>query len=112
MTAPRERVCDQCGRWIDKGEILYEMRISLVAEPGPVIDLELPPADADLRREMEALIARMEAMSDEARQEASDQVFEEYSLVLCPDCRQLVHHQIKRRRALFGPDPEDQENSR
>jgi hypothetical protein len=81
------------------------MRISIVAEPGPVIDLDLPPPDADLRRAMEDLIARMEGMSEEEIRESESQVFEEFRLVLCPQCRDVVHQQVKRRRALFGPDP-------
>lgn len=99
-----DRVCENCGRWIDETEVRYLMQIEIMAEPGPVIRLD-PPMDAEeLRKEIEEQIRRMEAMDPEDVSEAEDQVHESYEFYLCPECRTQMHRRLKRRANILDPE--------
>lgn len=98
-----DRVCDQCGRWIEPNEYRYRLRLEIVAEPGPEIQLEsadLPTA----REEWERLVARLEKMSAEQVREAEDAVHETFDYWLCPDCRAEFHKKLRHRREFPGFD--------
>ena len=99
----RDRVCDNCGRWIDKDEQLYVMTITIEADPGPV-ELEAPEEDEDLLAEMQGIVERMEKMSPEEVEEATDQVHESQRFVLCPECREEMHRRFKRRSGILDTD--------
>jgi hypothetical protein len=98
------RVCDNCGRWVEKNEIRYIMQVTLMAEPGPAIELPDPADIGDVRAELEKLVESMEGMSDEQIEEAVDQVHESYQYTLCAECRLDVHRRMKRRENIVGPD--------
>ena len=97
----RDRVCDHCGRWVEDSETLYEMIVSLRAEPSPTISLE-EAEQPDLLEEMRRLVDAMEQMTPEQVEEATDQVFEEHHFLLCPQCRHETHAWLKQRRKIIG----------
>lgn len=97
--AAADRTCDQCGEWVPEDAVLYDLNISIRAEP------RANPGDLgqDLRSmqdEWDEILARMEAMSEAQVDEAVDQVFEEYHFHLCPACRKELHRRLKRRNLL------------
>lgn len=98
------RACGQCGREVPRSATLYQLTITLVAEPGPEFDLEMPADGLDSRAELESLIEKMAAMDSAAVDEANEQVHDEYKILLCAECRGPVHRQLKRWRALGGFD--------
>jgi hypothetical protein len=100
----QDRVCENCGRWIEPNEVLYRMTIIMEAEPGPELVLEEPDSEADLLAEIEKLVKQMENMSDEQVNEATDQVHEEYAFALCSDCRKIMHKRLARRRGFLETD--------
>ena len=100
----RGRVCDNCGRWIEKNEVRYVMQVTLMAEPGPVVELPDPQNMEQVREELEKLVEAMQGMSDEQIEEAVDQVHESYEYILCPECRAEVHQRMKRRTQILGPE--------
>lgn len=99
-----ERVCDECGRWIDERETLYQMKVTLQAEVRTDLTTDAEKSSDQLRDEFEALLRRMESMSADQVEAATDQVHEEYLYVLCPECRQGVHNKLKSRQSIVGKD--------
>jgi predicted RNA-binding Zn-ribbon protein involved in translation (DUF1610 family) len=98
-----DRLCENCGRWVEPNETLYRLRVELFADGGDGEVRLDPPAD-NLAGEWEALVRRMENMSPDQVREATDQVHETYSCLLCPECRAELHGRLKRRRNLLpGP---------
>lgn len=96
-----DRVCEECGRWIEAAEILYRVRLEVFAEP--TVNLPDTPPDKDENsRDWNALIQRMEEMTDEQVREAEDQVHERIDYNLCRDCRRSLHSRIRRRRDMAG----------
>ena len=92
------RVCNECGRAIEPNETSYRVHLSMFAEPNLhqlEREMEMEPPTSD---EWEDLIRRMQEMSDEEGAEASDQIHETFSWVLCPECRQQLHDRIKRHK--------------
>lgn len=96
------RVCEHCGRWIEKNEILYRMLIVIQAEPTQ--ELEMPDEDEDLLEQIQKLVEKMENMTEEEVEEATSQVHESYHFALCGECRGIIHGRLKRRTGLIGPD--------
>ncbi len=97
MPEGRDRVCDNCGRWVEATEALFQVTVTLVAEPGP--EIELPPEN-DPKREYERLLAKLEAMNPEEVREAEDEVHEAYRFALCPSCRREIHGWLRQRTRL------------
>ncbi len=96
-----DRVCDNCGTWVEENEILYHMTVTLMAEPRIRLDDHLQSGKlGTFEEELQKLIKQMEKMDDDQIQEATDQVFEEYRLNLCPACRKQIHNQFKPRKQL------------
>jgi hypothetical protein len=104
MTTPPtdpDRTCENCGRWVDQRELLFNVRLQIMAEK--TLDLT-PAATNDLENSTESLQELIEALScytDEQVQEATDQVHEEFRFNLCPQCRHTLHQRIKQRRNLL-----------
>jgi NMD protein affecting ribosome stability and mRNA decay len=94
------RICDNCGRWVEKNEMLYIMEVAIMAEPNPEIKMEEPQGNA--REELEKLVEAMEDMTEEQIDEATDQVHENYRYTLCAECREVVHRRLKHRSNLLG----------
>lgn len=99
MNDKQDRVCENCGRWIERPEILYRVRIDVFAEP--TVHLDDPLAESSSKRRWEDLIQQLEMMSDDQVQEATEQVHERYEFDLCPECRKEMHRRIKARRNLL-----------
>jgi len=98
--SPDNRVCDNCGRWVEENEILYHARLQLYAEPR-ISALEVEE-DAETReRRWNRLIESMQNMDDDQVQEATDQVHEEIRFHLCPQCRAETHSRIRMRREIL-----------
>lgn len=97
----RDRTCDNCGRYIEGNETLFEMTITLRAEPGPELELEAPSDEIDLLEDLQKLVEAMEKMSQEQVDEATDQVHETASFTLCTDCRGEVHRRMRRHRDII-----------
>lgn len=96
-----DRVCENCGRWIEQDEILYRVRIEVFAEPeGPEVDL-FAKSREELAEEWEDLIDRLEKMTDDEAREASDQVYENYEFNLCPECRREMHRRLQKHRDIL-----------
>lgn len=95
-----ERTCENCGRWVDRTETLYRVRLDMFAEPTVKIEDPAPPPQTVARR-WEDLIQQLEMMSDEQVQEATDQVHERFEFNLCPECRREMHRRIRTRRDLL-----------
>lgn len=95
--ASRDRVCDNCGRWVETTEAIFQVTVTLVAEPGP--EIELPPVE-DPRSEYERLIEKMKNMNPDAVREAEEEVHEQYHFALCPACRKELHGWLKQRTRL------------
>jgi hypothetical protein len=93
-----DRTCEECGRWIERNELLFRVRLEIFAEP--TIHPEPAPGKERLAADWNALIARMERMSDEQVQEAADQVHELLEYNLCRECRRELHRRIRLRRDL------------
>jgi len=83
--------CDNCGKRVPPGVILYEIRIDIYAKGGPV-EIEQEDMEKDHINEMQRLIAQMEHMDAE---ELTDQVWESYRFDLCSDCRKEFHANLK-----------------
>lgn len=98
MFPEKERVCDNCGRWIEKTEVLYHMQISMMAEPEVHLDIDAIESVEDIKKEIQRLYDKMEQMSPEEAAEAKAQVYEHYIYFLCPECRNEMHHRLKRMR--------------
>lgn len=95
-----DRLCDQCGRWVEPNETLYRLRVEICAEPGPI---DLPPRESigDVQSELEALIRRLESMTDEQVDEATSQIHEMFDYWLCPKCRAAIRAQMKQRMSII-----------
>lgn len=89
-----DRLCENCGRWIEANEMLYRVRLEVYAEPRIDFSDPLPPRSR-ARADWKELIARMEAMSEEEVREAADQVHELIEYNLCPECRRDLHRRIR-----------------
>lgn len=98
------RTCESCGRWIDEGETLFVMTVTLQADPKLDMDAIDPETLENSRQEFEKLIEAMEKMTAGQVEEATDQVHESYQFVLCPECREEVHGRMKQRTRILGPD--------
>lgn len=96
-----DRICDHCGRWIERNETRYAMTITLQADPGPEIELPEPAEDVDLLEEIQRLVESMEEMSPDQVQEATEQVHESYRFSLCPECRGEMHRRMRRRTRIL-----------
>jgi hypothetical protein len=99
--APDDRCCDQCGRWVEPNELLYRLRVELVAEPGPV-DLSAPQEIGDVQSELDALIRKLEGMTEDQVSEATSQIHERFDFNLCPKCRADIRAQMKNRLTIFN----------
>lgn len=98
-SAGEARVCDQCGRWVERDETLYHARLQLYAEPA--VRIEEDNLSREQRRaRWDAMIRRLEEMSDEEVEDATDQVHEEIAFQLCAECRSNLHERIRRGRYL------------
>lgn len=88
-----KRICESCGRSIERDEVSYRLRIEMFADPSPpqFTDEDL---EADLEAEMRAILEQME---DCDAGEAEAQVYEAYLFTLCPRCRASLHEELKRR---------------
>lgn len=97
----QSRVCDQCGRWVEKREILYLVMVTVQAEAPDELVLEMPEsADAAAAAWKEA-IEEMEAMGEEESREASAQVYEEHHFALCPECRGELRRRLRTHEKLL-----------
>ncbi len=97
---PDDRVCENCGRWIEDNEILYRARLEVFAEP-VMDDRSLRKSRDESAREWESLLEKLEKMDDQQVQDATDQVYESYEFNLCPSCRQEMHRRIKSHREIL-----------
>ena len=96
-----DRVCENCGRWIEQNELLYRVRIEVFADPdAPDVDVFGKSRD-ELAQEWDELINRLEAMSEDETREASDQVYEKHEFNLCPECRREMHLRLKKHRDIL-----------
>ncbi|MCB2156834.1 hypothetical protein KQI84_18300 [bacterium] len=96
-----DRVCENCGRWVEENEVLYRVRIEVFAEPEvPNINI-FDKSREDLADEWDDLIERLEHMSELEAQEASDQVYENHEFNLCPECRREMHRRLKKHRDIL-----------
>ncbi|MEQ8819490.1 MAG: hypothetical protein RLY93_04550 [Sumerlaeia bacterium] len=97
-----DRVCENCGRWIERAEMLYNVRIEIAAEPR-LWDLEasLEKADRPPMEELEELIAKLEKLDEEQKREVEDQVYEEFRFSLCPQCRAELHRRLRSHRDIL-----------
>ena len=99
--SPDDRCCDQCGRWVEPNELLYQLRVELVAEPGPV-DLTSPQDVGDVQSELDALIRKLEGMTEDQVSEATSQIHERFDYNLCAKCRGDIRAQLKNRLSIFN----------
>jgi hypothetical protein len=93
------RVCDECGRWVDEREILFHARLEVHAE-ARLPDLDKLAAEGPVGAQFAALVDRLAKMSEEEAQDATDLVHEEVRFVLCPQCRRALHLRMAQRRFL------------
>ncbi|MBI5154670.1 hypothetical protein HZA57_05480 [Candidatus Poribacteria bacterium] len=101
MTEPgADRVCENCGRWIEPDEVLYRVRVEVFAEPR-VPEVSLEKSRSELASDWEELIRKLEQMNEDQVREATDQVYESYGYNLCGACRQELHRRIRRRSDLL-----------
>ncbi|MDX2176576.1 MAG: hypothetical protein SF028_08895 [Candidatus Sumerlaeia bacterium] len=100
MSDTEERVCDQCGSYVESNQTLYRLRVELVAEPhpGPIGD----SAGGSVLEDLEALVRRLEAMSDEEVAEATAQVHERFDSFLCAACRKRVRAALLARQRIIN----------
>lgn len=91
-----KRICANCGARVPKKQQLYELKIEMFAECGPI---EIDPEDLqeDQIAKLEQLIDDMEHIDPE---EAADEVYETYSFALCARCRQRIHKGLKEKSKL------------
>jgi len=95
--------CQGCGVSLTAGGQAYLLRLELLASPDPP-EFKAESLEADLQGEGEALIQKMESMSDEEAREAEEQVYERYEFALCARCRTLWHRRFKKLAGLLrGP---------
>jgi hypothetical protein len=97
----QDRICENCGRWIERNEVLYEMTITIQAEAGAPVELEDAEDGADFLDEIQKLVEKMENMNEGEVEDATDQVHESYEFALCPECRQVMHKRLRRRRGFM-----------
>jgi hypothetical protein len=85
--AKEARTCQTCKGLIPAYTTAFTLQLRMFAEAGP---LDITPDDLaeDHQRRMEELVKEME---DENPQELMDQVFESYTLTICPKCRTEFH---------------------
>jgi len=75
--------CARCAAALEPGAgTYYRVAIEAVADPGPVVVAD-NPSTADLRRQIEVLLTRMEGISE---REALDQIYRRLTIHLCGPC--------------------------
>jgi hypothetical protein len=87
------RTCDNCGRPVPKKETMFSLRIEMFAEAGP-IEIDIEELEGDHMAMMEQLIEHLEDVDPE---EAADEVYEEYTFLVCNRCRRYMHRGFKER---------------
>ncbi len=101
MTSPAEdRVCENCGRWVDDQEVLYHVRIEVFAEPD-FKEANVGSTAEETRQVWDDFLRELEQMTDEQVEDANAQVHEEFRFLLCGNCRSELHTRIRRRRQLL-----------
>ena len=65
MTKPVEnRVCDNCGRWVDEEELMYCAKLEVWAEAQPP-DIDLDKTGEELQKEWNDLFVELKAIEQE-----------------------------------------------
>lgn len=78
------RICDRCGRPLEYGELRYVTKIQMVAAYDP-LQISLEDLQRDHRREMNAILAACEGLTEE---ELMRDVYVEFQFDLCRRCQQ------------------------
>jgi len=76
-------ICDRCGRPIEKGQLRYIARIEVLAAADP-LEITLEDLLRDTRREMDALLAKCDQLSEE---ELMRDVYVKFEFDLCRACQ-------------------------
>lgn len=97
----QDRVCENCGRWIEQNEMLYHARLEIFADKRYGLDCLDKEMETDSIT-LEELIEQLAKMSEEQVQGAADQVYEKLEFNLCPECRSELHDRMKKRRNIIG----------
>lgn len=83
-----QRTCDSCGVFIPEGRLFYNCRTEIISGFDNVIsESQLKDPDALIRDACKAL-------SGKAQKEVAAEVYEEISLVICPDCRAKLRKKL------------------
>ncbi len=80
------KICDRCGRVIEKGEVRYVAKIELYAANDP-LEVTGEGLEKDQLQEMDRLIKQCEAMTEE---ELLREVYTRFELDLCVRCQKSV----------------------
>ncbi|HOJ59903.1 MAG TPA: hypothetical protein PK878_06420 [bacterium] len=88
-------ICDLCGQMIEVGRPRFVLRGELYgAYDGGTFDETPSTPPAEMRKEIERLIALMEQRSEK---ELTDEVHYAFELDLCSACRSLIYRLLDRR---------------
>jgi len=77
-------ICDRCGRPLERGQLRYVARIEVLAAADP-LEITLDDLLRDSRREMNALLAQCEQLTEE---ELMRDVYVKFEFDLCRACQQ------------------------
>jgi hypothetical protein len=78
-------ICDRCARPIEKGQLRYVAKIQVLAAADP-LEITLEDLLSDTRREMDALLAQCEELSEE---ELMRDVYVKFEFDLCRACQKF-----------------------
>ncbi|MGF1572612.1 MAG: hypothetical protein ACFCU1_06025 [Sumerlaeia bacterium] len=95
-----DRACENCGRWVDHRETLYQVKLEIYAEKTTDLTQSLEETEEN-QQTLEQLIHQLTNMSEEQVQEETDQVYENFHFNLCPQCRSELHKRIHQRKNLL-----------
>ncbi len=88
----KARPCQTCERLIPAYSTAYTLRVQLYAEAGTVY---ITPDDLH-QDHQKALKQLYEDAANSDPQELMDEVFESYTLTVCPRCRRELHEHLNR----------------
>jgi hypothetical protein len=76
-------ICDRCGRPLERGQLRYIARIEVLAAADP-LEITLNDLLRDSRRELDALLAQCEQLTEE---ELMRDVYVKFEFDLCRACQ-------------------------
>jgi len=95
-----DRVCNECGRFIEPNELAFCVRLEMFAEPKVTFTEEDLEDDVQSGDRWQKFIQELEDMSDDDVREANNQVYEKFAWLLCGNCRRDLHQRIKQHKKV------------